>query len=202
MITFLKSFVAMLAAALFLAACQPTIQTAQQSSPDGTLMAYNVVAEDGQGGVTQALLIKDGSGAWVMQIGVDRVSLGRELITALLSPGVLASVVSGRAAIQIARDGTCDGQCGGTIIYNDGTAVAGSVSNSGAVANSNAEASVDMTGGSGYETHVSSSNFDPTLSLSMEQAVPFLMSMHNLDQDQAEWVYITTVGLRAQLAAM
>ena len=196
------SFAALAVAALALAGCESTTQISQQASPDGNLMAYNAIATDGQGGVTQALLIQDSrNGAWVMQIGIDRFSLGRELITSLLSPGVLAAVISGRAAIQIAQDGACDGQCGGTIIYNDGTAVAGAVSNSESEANSDSEASVEMEGGSGYSL-ISASNFDPTL-LPRAQGVPLVQSVHpELTAAQAEQFYDITIDLRAQLAAM
>lgn len=203
---FSTSLAALVAAATFsLSGCAdvPTTQVTQQNSPDQNLTAYFVNVVTSQGVNAFGLLVWDNRlGAYVLQMAGQELTLGRELVTNLLSPGVLASLISGQAAIQIARDGTCDGLCGGTVIYNDGTAVAGAVSNSESEANSNSGASVDMSGGSGYETHISSSNFDPTLSLPLEQAVPFLMSMHNLDKDQAEWVYVTTIGLRAQLEAM
>jgi hypothetical protein len=142
----LLSMGVMLAAA-GLAGCVST-SAQMQSSQDGRFTLHDIRLQKG-GVIHWAVLGVDNAagGQVIVNFGGETLTLGRQLVENLMSPGVLAAVISGAAGIRIAEKGSCGGKgCGGNIFYVQ--AVSGSVSG--------AEAEAEASSGGGKNVHLSS----------------------------------------------
>lgn len=129
---------------LAMAACaSPGVTTEQGNSPDGLITSYQVTAVPPTGMVQNALLVRNNAtGGWELKMGSESRLLGEQLVMNILSPGVLPALISGAAGIQIAGEG-CTSDCGGVIVYGNGTAQSVSSSVAGATAGAGATATAN-----------------------------------------------------------
>lgn len=126
-----------------LAACADSEGIDQVVSDDGLLDARRIYFT--RDGVTQwSILAMDmRTGNWIVNFGGETVTFGREFMTNLTSPAIWAQLIAGSYGVRIADASTCtNGVCGGTLIYNNGEAVALSESGSSAGVNSNTTVTV------------------------------------------------------------
>ena len=141
-------------------ACAPTMGSQQQyAGVNGRLDANHIwFSQDGR--TVWTMLVNDReTNTWIVNFGGESKTLSRTLIESILSPGVLPAIISGRAGIRIAEEGSCgDGVCG-TIIYNSGEAVA----QSGSAANVNAVSGSSSSVNTATKPHLSSKSMSPLL---------------------------------------
>lgn len=138
-----------LLATIPLSACVST-SAQMQSSVDGRFTLHDIRLQKG-GIIHWAVLGVDNAagGQVIVNFGGETLTLGRQLLENLLSPGVLAAVISGAAGIRISENGNCGGKgCSGNIFYVQ--AVSGSVSGA------EAEAGAEASSGGGKNVHLSS----------------------------------------------
>jgi hypothetical protein len=133
------------------------------SSSDGRFTLHDIRLQKG-GLIHWAVLgVDNATGQVIVNFGGETLTLGRQLVENLMSPGVLAAVISGYAGIRIADKGNCGGKgCGGDIFYL--SAVSGSVAN--------AEAEAEANVNDGKKVHMSSKgtgNVLPDIRLTREQ---------------------------------
>lgn len=154
----------MLGTTALTAGCVGTTSSQMQSSQDGRFTAHNILMT--KGGVTHWVVLavdNANGGQVVVNFGGETLTLGRTLVQNIIgSPGILPALISGAAGIRIANDSSCNSGCGGTIIYNDGSAYSAALSGSSSTANANANANAGTAGGTGGG-HYSSSGHDPAI---------------------------------------
>jgi hypothetical protein len=144
---------AILLATVPLSACVSN-SAQMQSSQDGRFTLHDIRLQKG-GMVHWAVLGVDNAagGQVIVNFGGETMTLGRQLVENLVSPGVLAAVISGAAGIRISENGSCGGSgCSGDIFYVQ--AVSGSVSGA------EAEAGAEASSGGGNGVHKSSKGGD------------------------------------------
>lgn len=105
----------MVGTVMVLTACQASVEHIEGYSPDQRLKSYLIDARYRDGQVINTVMIWDThSQRWVVNVSGHGSTWARAIITDILSPNVIPSLISGEYGIEIARQG-CTSDCGNII---------------------------------------------------------------------------------------